>query len=208
MDKQNQLNQEINLPKPLRPLELHKNLNKYYQSHIYEINNPRNSILNVKADGTNIPMDKVQICNLSKWQQPPKNKIVAIDPELGRLTFNRFSINEEDESNFPEKVKVKYCYGLSSNLGGGTYARSPNTLEKYFTSKNKIINTNKSDIGNDDINFQKYTMVLIITKDPDSTISHENIESNNNNVFSSLRSALDFWKANNQISPNTIFSYL
>ncbi len=56
----------------------------------------------------------------SQWKLPSAKdtigKLVAIDPELGRLVF----LGEET----PTRVQVSYAYGFSGNLGGGPYGRT------------------------------------------------------------------------------------
>src|SRR5262249_5610871 len=88
--------------------------------------------LSVNIDG--LPMSPpsaipVSVCDLSDvvdsggnvtgWAHNPKNS-VGIDPVLGRIAF---------PANLPAPtaVHVDYCYGFSTEMGGGSYSR-PGTL--------------------------------------------------------------------------------
>ena len=78
--------------------------------------------LNYVLAGTPPP---VTACNLSDlvdangnvigWAHQPQN-CIGIDPQLGRIAF---------PANLPAPAKVRtgYCYGFSSEIGGGPYAR-------------------------------------------------------------------------------------
>lgn len=63
-----------------------------------------------------VPIEQIQIADLSDWQYFPKRGKVAIDPELGRIVF--------PPGNCPKAgVWVKYHYGFSDDIGGGEYTR-------------------------------------------------------------------------------------
>jgi hypothetical protein len=78
---------------------------------------------------TSIPAEEVLICDLSTWRRPPGSLTyagpdgatrtlpisVAVDPELGRLTF--------PEGSTPEQVRVDLAHGSSGDIGGGPYDR-------------------------------------------------------------------------------------
>ncbi len=107
-------------------------------------------VLEIFLNGSPHPVhsEEVMICNLSKWDVPPDKKTyertqedgslakvdmpitVAVDPELGRLSFPA-GVQPE-----PGKVEVKYYYGFSSEVGGGCYPRS-STFKK--TGENPYI---------------------------------------------------------------------
>jgi Phage tail protein (Tail_P2_I) len=78
-----------------------------------------------------VPADEVLIADLSLWQRPPASKdytpagsataqpktiSVAVDPQLGRMTF--------PSGTTRDAVEVDYAYGFSGDLGGGPYDRS------------------------------------------------------------------------------------
>ncbi|MGD9534378.1 MAG: hypothetical protein AB7V56_11495 [Candidatus Nitrosocosmicus sp.] len=218
--KINQLNREINLPAPIRSLELHKNLVNYYQSTLYQ-ERIRNSILNVMADGENIPIDKVQVCDLKQWKKPAEDKIVAIDPELGRMTFNKISSNRtegeesgnpEETATFPSKVKVKYCYGFGSKVGGGTYLRPRLNMES-FNTKLVVGSTNNSN-GNFGPRFpngqQPRVRVYRIAKEPQNgerseTMIEDNYLLYHPQIFENIRSAIEAWMVDVQRPENVLF---
>jgi hypothetical protein len=62
------------------------------------------------------------VADLSLWQRPPAPapgaRAVAVDPELGRLSFA--------DGTAPERVEVSYAYGFGADVGGGPYDRSGN----------------------------------------------------------------------------------
>jgi hypothetical protein len=61
----------------------------------------------------------VAVCDLSTWQAPSDpNIFVAVDPELGRLTFNSAVFTT------PSPLRVSYAYVFSGAYGGGSYARA------------------------------------------------------------------------------------
>ncbi|MDR4492316.1 MAG: hypothetical protein R2685_15690 [Candidatus Nitrosocosmicus sp.] len=218
--KINQLNREINLTAPIRALELHKNLGNYYQSTLYQ-ERTRNSILNVIADGKNIPIDKVQVCDLRQWKKPAEDKVVAIDPKLGRMTFNKILSNRvegEEPDNpevtaaFPLKVKVKCCYGFGSKVGGGTYLRPRLNVESFNTKL--VVGGTDSNNGNFDSSFpngqQPRARVYRITKEPrngaqSQTMIEDNYLSYHPQIFESIRSAIEAWMVDVQRQENVLF---
>lgn len=77
-------------------------------------------------DGTGhaIAPQRLAVCDLTTWQAPTDPNIdVAIDPELGRLTFNLAVFTP------PSPLRVSYAYVFSGPYGGGTYVRPPDPGE-------------------------------------------------------------------------------
>lgn len=71
------------------------------------------------AAGNAIPPQHMAVCDLSAWQAPADpNVYVAVDPELGRLTFNPAAFTP------PSPLRVSYAYTFSGPYGGGSYARA------------------------------------------------------------------------------------
>jgi hypothetical protein len=71
-------------------------------------------------DGAALDAAQIVVCNLSDkngdWaHQPPADKLVGIDPELGRLAFR-------DVQTQPPRVTFHYAF--SADLGGGEYNRA------------------------------------------------------------------------------------
>jgi len=72
-----------------------------------------------------VPVDISRICcrDLSEqangqWMCTPVG-MIAIDPVLGRIQF-------ASDVAAPRQLRVNYCYGFPSDIGGGPYDRSPN----------------------------------------------------------------------------------
>jgi frataxin-like iron-binding protein CyaY len=59
----------------------------------------------------------------------PPIKVVAVDPELGRLAFRGAP---------PEKVEVSYCYGFSDDIGGGPYPRLDDPIHEVNDLKQPL----------------------------------------------------------------------
>jgi hypothetical protein len=80
------------------------------------------------ADGSEVPPELIQICDLSAWATlPPARTVtlpdgstlrarVAVDPRLGRLAFVSGTV--------PATVHVSYHHGFSAPVGGGSYERA------------------------------------------------------------------------------------
>ena len=64
-----------------------------------------------------IPVDLVIPANLSGWKYHPQKNFVAVDPELGRISFPARQLPKSG-------VWVYYHYGFSADCGGGEYSRS------------------------------------------------------------------------------------
>jgi len=74
--------------------------------------------------GSAIAPQNVAVCDLATWQVPSDPAIfVAVDPELGRLTFNPTAFTT------PSPLRVSYAYVFSGPFGGGSYTRTPDPGE-------------------------------------------------------------------------------
>jgi len=62
-----------------------------------------------------IPAARIIPADLSDWKYRPKTGHVALDPELGRITF--------PPAQLPKHVWTSYHYAFSSEIGGGEYER-------------------------------------------------------------------------------------
>lgn len=74
-----------------------------------------------------IPVDCIVPANLSGWKYHPQKNFVAVDPELGRISFPPRQLPKSG-------VWVYYHYGFSADLGGGEYSRpisQPETCTTY-----------------------------------------------------------------------------
>ena len=63
-----------------------------------------------------IPRERIIPANLSEWKYRPKSGHVAVDPELGRITFPP---GQEPDGD----VWTSYYYAFSADIGGGEYSR-------------------------------------------------------------------------------------
>ena len=101
---------EINLPVPIR--------RKFFEDNKELLYGPDKSLYILKgAKKTAVPVEQIQVADLTDWQYIPKKGMVAVDPELGRIAF--------PSRTYPKTgVWVKYHYGFSTELGGGEYTRS------------------------------------------------------------------------------------
>jgi len=63
-----------------------------------------------------ISVDKIIPANLSGWKYHPDKNYVAVDPELGRISF---PVRQLPKAG----VWVYYHYGFSADIGGGEYVR-------------------------------------------------------------------------------------
>ena len=86
-------------------------------------------VVQVYYNGASVPVawDKLIIADLSGWSAPfdaMGTRILAIDPQLGRLLFSPVLIAAlVADGKTLASVKVSYSYGFSSEIGGGPYAR-------------------------------------------------------------------------------------
>jgi photosystem II stability/assembly factor-like uncharacterized protein len=128
---------EINVPSKLRRLALGTELKLRQQallngqslSNNGYLSGWRQPVIQVFINGQLHPisLDEMLITALPNqeashdWQLPTNNsefptKVVAIDPELGRLAFL--------DRTVPTQVEVSYAYGFSGDIGGGPYDRT------------------------------------------------------------------------------------
>lgn len=126
---------EINLPGKLRRLPLQKELDRISQeSKAGKMPNgigyfDRDAVLQVFINHQSVPIPPSEILIASlkdsesnDWLIPDADinndfptKVVAIDPESGRLAF----LNDD----IPNSVEVSYFYGFSGDIGAGSYQR-------------------------------------------------------------------------------------
>jgi hypothetical protein len=104
-----------NVPIPITRLDLTKNFSAYYgggQSFLIMLGG---------QDGSEVPENNIQVCDLSGWINTPSSSsdqlVVAVDPVLGRLAFS------QPRSHSAGGVYVNYHYGFSAEMGGGFYER-------------------------------------------------------------------------------------
>lgn len=64
-----------------------------------------------------VPRESLVVADLSDWGVHPRSGTVAIDPELGRITF---ALDDVPEAG----LLVSYHHGFSTAMGGGEYKRS------------------------------------------------------------------------------------
>ena len=60
-----------------------------------------------------VPPEQIVICDLTQWRRPPPSLGVAVDPQLGRMTFPM--------GVTPVDVRASFTYGAVGDLGGGPY---------------------------------------------------------------------------------------
>ena len=80
-----------------------------------------------------VPADKIIAADLSNWTYRPKAGHVAVDPELGRITFP-FGHSRK------LGVWVSYRYAFSAGIGGGEYHRTlsePPSVTLYLVGANE-----------------------------------------------------------------------
>jgi hypothetical protein len=71
--------------------------------------------LAVYRDDQLVPLEQIVAADLSSWGYAARRGKLAIDPEEGRMAFPL--------SQLPRRVRVRYYYGFSDELGGGEYER-------------------------------------------------------------------------------------
>jgi len=64
-----------------------------------------------------VPADQIVAADLSNWGYQPQAGQVAVDPQLGRMTFPQGHQRKQ-------AVWVSYCYAFSAGIGGGEYDRT------------------------------------------------------------------------------------
>ncbi len=104
------LAEPINVPEPISRRVLNAALANYYGAD-----------LSLEVEGFNL--SDVSVCNLSDtdasgttWAHTPPKTPVAIDPVLGRISF---------QDAQAEPPRVMFHYGFSTEMGGGEYERTP-----------------------------------------------------------------------------------
>ena len=137
------LAREIDVPAPLRRRALFDELEARRQAAVenrtaaeayFATTRPVLSVFVRETPGASfdaVPPEEILIADLSLWQRPPATKDytpadsataqpktigVAVDPQLGRLTFPAGTTRDA--------VEVGYAYGFSHDIGGGPYDRS------------------------------------------------------------------------------------
>lgn len=77
-----------------------------------------------------VPPDQIVVADLSEWRYHPRPNQVAVDPMRGRIMF--------PPGHPPEEVIVSYCYGFSTDMGGGEYHRpllQPSQFKTFWVGK-------------------------------------------------------------------------
>ncbi len=98
---------ELNVPARIRRRAFEDSPGDYYGE---------GKSLAIRVADKPVPMDSLQIADLSDWQYIPPHDRVAVDPVLGRIVF--------PPSQLPKKnVHVFYHYAFSADMGGGEYTR-------------------------------------------------------------------------------------
>jgi hypothetical protein len=114
---------EMNLPTPIRRDAFFRNKTAFYGEgksiQLWEDIPPKNPI----------PPEKIEPADLSGWHNRPKPGFIAVDPELGRISY-------PIGAKLPENgLWVTYYYGFSADVGGGEYDRAltqPAEMFKLF----------------------------------------------------------------------------
>lgn len=107
------LTQEVNVPGPIRRRALHERPELYYGE---------GKSITITKDGVAVDASSVVSCDLTGWENVPKEGKVAVDPVLGRILF---SAKER-----PAQVRVSYYYGFSADIGGGSYFQHDSRVEE------------------------------------------------------------------------------
>lgn len=97
---------ELNVPAPIRRRGLERDVAAYYGE---------GKSFAIWADGELISSDRIVAADLTSWHYRASGKLVAVDPELGRIAF--------PSGQSPRGVLVYYHYGFSAAIGGGEYPR-------------------------------------------------------------------------------------
>jgi len=114
---------EQTVPAPIRQVDFLFDLKSYSDKYASDPDAPANSryygpdrSVYIVKDNILVKAKDVAYLDLKNWSQPPPEKMVAVDVELGRMTF---APGEEPASG----VRVWYNYGFSADIGGGPYER-------------------------------------------------------------------------------------
>ena len=111
--------EEKNLPGLIRRIALKDNFYDYYGDDMS---------FTIEVDGEDVSADQIVVSNLTGWENYPRDGLIAVDPELGRILFPK--------NNIPNKVRVSYYYAFSGNVGSHPFERDDFILSKKFGSKN------------------------------------------------------------------------
>lgn len=103
---------EANVPIPIRRRPLHDRPSDFYGSSVAT---PRDLFL--IADGAPVDLSRLQVCHLDGWIRQPDPGHVAVDPQLGRVSF--------PPGESPSELQACIAFGFSADLGGGAYERDP-----------------------------------------------------------------------------------
>jgi len=120
---------EQTVPAPTRPVDFLFDLKTYSDQFASDPNAPPNSryygparSMEIVKDNTPVKAKDVAYLDLTNWSRPPAGKKVAVDVELGRMTF---ASGQEPSTG----VKVWYNFGFSADIGGGPYERRDRMAE-------------------------------------------------------------------------------
>ncbi len=129
---------ELDVPTKIRRLALRKQLEIYHSKGTFAYENTFKILKSVQSDdqGGNITESQILpedilVCDLSRWHHSPPLGKAALDPEYGRILFNK------DEKIVD--VHVYYYYGFSGEIGGGFYDRDlSSSVEKTENPNYKL----------------------------------------------------------------------
>jgi hypothetical protein len=120
---------EQTVPAPIRQVDFLFDLKTYAEKFASDPNAPVNSryfgparSVYIEKDNVPVKTKDVVYLDLKNWSKPPSGKKVAVDVELGRMTF---ATGQEPASG----VAVWYNYGFSADIGGGPYERRERLTE-------------------------------------------------------------------------------
>ena len=106
---------ELNLPAPIRRRAFEQRMADFYGAE--------QSLVIWAGDWANldpkkpVPPSSIIAADLTDWQYTPPRNRIAVDPLRGRIAF--------PPSQLPKrKVRVRYRYGFSADMGGGEYDRT------------------------------------------------------------------------------------
>jgi hypothetical protein len=106
--------EEANIPAPIRPLALHRDLEKsLHEMSVASIYYGQDFQIKVRK-GVDSVTPKVVCVDLSTWAQPSESGVVGLDTKLGRLAL---------AADLAGPVIVSHHYGFSGDVGGGQYDR-------------------------------------------------------------------------------------
>jgi hypothetical protein len=120
---------EQTVPAPIRQVDFLFDLKTYSDKFASDPNAPANSryfgparSVYIEKDNVPVKTKDVAYLDLKNWSRPPTGKKVAVDVELGRMTF---AAGQEPALG----VTVWYNYGFSADIGGGPYERRERLTE-------------------------------------------------------------------------------